>query len=656
MSGESVSFAEQCLLDRRSILIGFIVSVQYASAQGYKVIEAYKKIDRALQGEALRVKIDSLLAVCEKDSLYLAKEQIAFEYASKSSYLGRLKMAIKYGKIAVEAGKQSNGKTGNLDGALLMLGRYYYNNQQYNKGIQFYEKALKIDKRPYITASAYAELGNSYRQIGDYYRSKDYFDKALKIFEDNGDRINWLIQSINLAWTYEEIDTKESLSNRFDLLLKADSLLSSVELNTYNYNLLKNSIANQYTRESYYNFEKSRDIYFDNIKRGQSNTDTTTLSMTYTNLAYLYNLEKKDSAKYWANKGLEIVTLDSDRARLYDNLSDYYMIMNGFKEALENIHMAMQISLESEMPIAQAPTELQLHNAIAKDYIMYCLRQKCEVLNKLYLETGNEQFINSIIDHVHAGDLLGQMISGRSTSINSKLLWRKEASSLYHLGTEAAKVLGDDATAFSFTEKNKAILLAEEIAENTLNASLPYHLSLRDKALKGKILELEASNSNSDELFNAKQEYNQLKDSINLLYPEFAAQQTNIKIQNLDEVQGSLKRGQLLVSYIWNRPNFSKEKIIGLAIDKNAVKTFEIEADEQWNQQIDQFRDLVSRPLLTGEDLSTFRTLSSKLYQALLPAHIREGKYPGELLIVPDGALQNLPFEALVVDGEGQYL
>lgn len=628
------------------------------TAASQNPLEYSRQISKNLSGETLRKKIDSLIVVCEEEGLFEFKEEIAFIYALGHTRPGLFNTAIEYGKIAVEAGEQLGPKGANHLGVVHNVGKFHIDNRQYEDAIKYFNKIIEIDTIPGLSGEAYSELGNCYRYMGDYYRSVDFYNKGIQVFERLGILQAIAVHSINLAWAYELINTKESLAKRMEVLMRADSIVSLIQLDEYNYLKLKNSIANQYTRKGYYDFDKSRDIYFNNINRGIQNADTATLSMTYNNLAYLYNLEQRDSAKYWVEEGLKVVTFPEDHARLYDNLSDYHLHRNEFEQAFEYIHKAMEISLNAKVPLKEAPTELQLHNANAKDYLMYCLHQKSEILNKLYAQNGDSENLRNIIKQVQAGDLLSQTISGRSNSINSKYYWRNEASSLYHLGAEAATLLGHTETAFYFTEKNKAILLAEEIAENTLAAELPDHLAIRERMLKGRILSLEASGEEAEGLFAAKNDYSQLKDSIEQFYPEFIKSQTQIEIKDLKEVQESLKSDQLMISYIWNRPDFSQEKIIGLAITKDEVKTFDIIVDEAWQNQLKTYRDLVSRPLQTQEELSAFNKTSHAMYEALIPEQVRSGDaLPDELLIVPDGALQNLPFEALITNADNsQYL
>ncbi|CAF1601953.1 unnamed protein product [Rotaria magnacalcarata] len=151
------------------------------------------------------------------------------------------------------------------------LGSLADENKEYQKSLELYEEALKINKHTYgdqssYTASNYNSIGETYRKKGDYNKALRYFEDALKILE------------------------QYALGK--ELLQKAASL---------------NSIGIIHQEKKQYNeaLEYYRKAY--EIRRHYKPCDETSLGMSFNNMGNAhYHLKLYDEALYYYQEALKI--------------------------------------------------------------------------------------------------------------------------------------------------------------------------------------------------------------------------------------------------------------------------------------------------------------------------------------------------------------
>jgi CHAT domain-containing protein len=85
-----------------------------------------------------------------------------------------------------------------------------------------------------------------------------------------------------------------------------------------------------------------------------------------------------------------------------------------------------------------------------------------------------------------------------------------------------------------------------------------------------------------------------------------------------------------------------------MAVNKNQVALFPIDQKAALEEQLMKFSSSLRQPLSTSKDLEAFKENAHQLYKGLLPSALRTMLNDKQLIIVPDGPLQNIPFEALV--------
>ncbi len=653
---------------------------QVNSIVGQDILNQYQQFTQQYTDEELDIKVDSLLDICDQTGDMMSKATLAWEHALY--YVMRpdrdFVKALKYGLIEVdlfESGAITNESFRGLVSpelvenghardsmhvrALYLTGRFYKDNALYENAIELFEHVIALDCLPKKTAQAYAEIGNCKNLQGDFYNAILQYKKGIGILEDIGDLETVVNQSINMAMTYRNINTPESFAESLKALEKADSLQQIVDIGLASYVSLMNDLGNQYNTLDTYDFGKAYSYYQKCLRVGFTYQDSVVIGRTFNNLANLYNLREADSALYFIKQGFDFVVQDEVKARLFDNQSDYHLFRGNLKEALTDIHKALETNLGVSLTLDGVPDGLTLSTSVLKSYTIFCLKKKSEVLNRLFEKTDNRDFLKQSILNVKAADQLIDIIQSGSYENETKLLWRKEASEVYIKGVYAAQLLDQPEELFYFTEKNKALLLSEEIAKNTAYTYLPNGISEKAKALKKAVFELENADSvGGSALFDTKQRYGRYIDSVKMVFPDYFKDKVNIDPVPLSQWQQSLKPDATFISYIWNRLNDETEALTGLAVNLDKSISFTITSTETLRGLLGEYQQLVAKPLQTNADRDRFFAVSAALYNQLLPnAEVREMARNKRLIIVPDGPLQGIPFEALVPDeATGEFL
>jgi CHAT domain-containing protein len=590
--------------------------------------------------------VDSLLNLSIDE--HFSTRKISHEYSifmyKKKDYL----KAIKYAKIEVKSFEKHSAINKVYIKALYNLGRFYIFNLQFDDAIKVFEKIIKINIDPQKKGHAYAEIGRCYSRKNKLYESINYYKKGILILENLKDYKSLVSQYINLAIAYDFINSESSLNSSLYYRKKAQYILE----NNRNPSLrsvysLNAGFANYYNTHLKYNFNKSREYLFKNLKVSLKEHHNEIIVNSYINLGDLYLKEKKDSAFYFLNKGL-FFSKDSSlsKAELFRSLAIYHKNKSEYNLALNSIDKSIFFLTKGG---------LLLEEVKDKRMLLSSLKKKIEILTSYKNKTGksNTYLANEVL--IKADKLIGIIQNNDLTEFSSKLFWRKEASEVYLKGVYISYLLNDPKRVFYFMEKNKAILLMESIIKNTKQVNLPKNIIDTENELKKVVINLEnkidkKDAKQQDSLFKTKLVYQKYIDSIKIVYPKYFKNQLEINQINLTEVQSNLGKDEVVVSYIWNKFVDNKELLLGFIINNNETKTFRVENVITLKENLKKYRNLISKPFETKKQKEDFQKISHILYKQLFPkGENRNLLINKKVLIIPDGSLQNVPFESLII-------
>ncbi|WP_452228611.1 CHAT domain-containing protein [Lacinutrix sp. MEBiC02404] len=596
-------------------------------------------------------KEDSLLTAYKKQNKLTKYAELAHDISLTYNKKGDFNKALKYGLLEVKFKKHLSLER--QKNSLFNLGLFFFKTKNYGKSIEAYNKVIdsfSIDEKTY---RAYCENARNHIELGDYFQAVNYFKKGLEIPEKlTTKRLPGIY--LNYIELNHKITNTKSIAENKRLLKIVDSLSTITTLSATNLYSLNNEYGIFYKSDFNYNFNKSRYYYLKNLKKDLENENQETIASSYNNLGVLYNKEKKDSALFYINKGIEYAKKDTDISRLYINKAEYYFNIGKTKDALKILQQALQLTVPTKIDsaIIFSPNFKALASSKNKTLSLLILKEKSKYILENTALSKDKKMLQVAYETISLADKLIDVIRMESNESQSKLLWQEEASETFMLGVKACFKLNKPEEAFYFIEKNKALLLLENIKQNRLRLSskIPSEILQKEQDFKKDIFAIENElNKNfnkalKDEYHSLKIEYNSFKESLVSTYPEYYSSKQTIAVTTIDVIKNSLDGNTTILEYIVN-----KEEGFLLTITKNSVRLFKLNDTESLETEINKYLKLLQKPLNTSEELKNYKKLSQQLCSYLFPFKDKD-ILKNKLIIVSDYTLQNLPFESLKKD------
>ena len=283
--------------------LSVLFSVKALSQNSYK---EYKQLLDENKKLLIDSKIDSLLLLSEKDSAFKIAAEIAHYYSLKLYKRKEYSRAIKYTLTELEYLDKTESPEARYLSAIYNIGIFYLINEEFDNSIKFYEKIIERNSDENRVGRAYCQIARCYEKKNQLFKAIAYYDKGLSILENQKNYKRLITQYINLAIVYKDVGTKESLKKSSLTLNKASSLSIFNKISNRDFFTLNTGYANYYFNDLSYDFEKAKFYYKKNITRGLFEKNTKFTAINYNNLGELYIKEKKDSAIYFIDKGIDL--------------------------------------------------------------------------------------------------------------------------------------------------------------------------------------------------------------------------------------------------------------------------------------------------------------------------------------------------------------
>ena len=142
-----------------------------------------------------------------------------------------------------------------------------------------------------------------------------------------------------------------------------------------------------------------------------------------------------------------------------------------------------------------------------------------------------------------------------------------------------------------------------------------------------------------------------MTDSIKKEFPDYYRNKAKTQLFTLNNVKEQLDDSTVVISYNWDQSK-TNYGINGLAFSKTANQFFRITDSPAFVQALNDFNTLIKTPFKRSSDHLKFQEVSSQVYKHLFSNELNDFIKNKRLIIIPDGQLQNIPFEALI-DDEG---
>jgi len=598
---------------------------------------------------------DSLLLEYKKQNKLTAYANLAHDVSYSYAIQGDFITAVKYALEEVEHKKHLPIKK--QKNSLFNLGLFFFKTKEYSKSIDAYNKVIdsfEIDQKTY---RAYCENARNYDKLGDYFQAVNHYEKGLAKPEKIATRRLPGLYLNNIILNHK-INSKKSIEENKELLKKVDSLGLITSLSETNLNSLYNEYGLFYKNEENYNFNKSRYYYLKNYNKAIKDKNPKMIVNASNQLSVLYEKEKKDSALFYINTGIKYAKGNEDLPQLYRNKADYYFSKKQTNEALKTIQYALQSTLRVQIDsaISFSPSLKTLVTSKNKIISLFVLKNKAKYIIDSNEFSADSKLYQVALESIYLANKLLDIVRKESSESQTRLFWQEEASEIFMLGVKACFKLNKPEEALYFIEKNKALLLLENIAENKLrtNSNIPATILQREQDFKNRIYASENElNNNSakapkEEFHSLKIEYSKFIESLKDTYPEYYNSKQPVTVEAIESIKNSLDENTTILEYILN-----EDEGFLLAISKNSTRLFQLSETHNLEVEINKYLKLIRQPLTTTEELENHKKLANALYTRLLPFD-NDDILKKKLLIIPDYTLQNLPFESLKKDT--QYL
>lgn len=238
---------------------------------------------------------------------------------------------------------------------------------------------------------------------------------------------------------------------------------------------------------------------------------------------------------------------------------------------------------------------------------------------------------------VEAGDVMADLLRADFSGSVSKLFWRKEAMPLYELGIRLADAAENEEAILYYLEKSRSALLLEALLEADLLQKIDPELAAELSALERRLATV-PSVARTDSLIELRQRIADRNPAARALVDR-------------PEMVDLAKARQNLAAGGWDRQlHFfaGAERTYAFSLTATSARTVDLGPSTDLAPALRALMNFYTGPAAIDKDPIGFLTASHEVYNLLLdPLNIASGE---KLLVLPDGLLAYLPFNALVTE------
>ncbi len=613
------------------------------------------------------------LAIGDNESIFISNlyNDMGNGYSEKGEY----EIAMDYYKNALQIRKKILGdKHPETAASYNNMGIVYEALGQYDLAIENHRKAIEIQKSIFGAdypelANYYFGLGNVYKDQGDWDMAMDYYMQALSIHKKNYGENHPLLAKdlIAIGNIYTQQGDDE---NALDVLQKAlDIQRKTLGANHPDLALTYNNVGNIYNQSGQYDLALS--FYFNalDIKKAVLGEEHPEIADYYTNIGNVYAAkgDYQQALDYHQKAvNLKIMFFGKKHPALilpYLNIGNIYYEIQKYNKALKYFQLSLSVNVKDFNPdSSNIYANPKLDNYYDGKKLLNSLNGKAKTFTGRFVKDSSETDLNAAYDTYLKCDSMIDIIRKTTVSKQDKLELGKVSNTIYDQAIDVCSNLHlwfDDPNndylkkAFYFSEKNKAGVLLEAIAaaEAQKFAGIPDSLLAIEKSLKNKIAIYETQLGDAydaeqeakirTKLFDVKNAYNKLIKSFEHDYPKYFEMKYSNHYASVKDIQSTLPQNTALRSY------FIGQSLISIfTLTKDSIILERSEKPEDFDFKIYGLRHLITSS--ETEDLKQLPLKSYEFYKILFPKPLPDNI--NTLLIIQDGNLGLLPFEALLTE------
>lgn len=593
-------------------------------------------------------------------------------------YEGNNDQAIRYHKLALNILVNAGGE---MQPALAEsyneLAYVYLAKGEYGKALNNFEKSLssvEVDsaETKLQKALSYTGIANTYMRMKDYSRARQYYKQALLNFTV----IRGEHKLLRIAGIY---------NNLGNVFLKLDSLDLALEYQKKALMIKKRylegshpALADSYNNiGNVYYYQKQFDnalLYYKKalrVRQKRADQEPQKLAYAYINIGLAYKETNEDDnvlINYY--KALDILIKafthrHPDVASFYNDIGDFYEEKGKYELALKSYQEAICANIpqfDNQDPYVN-PALGQA--TFSKRVLLLSLHGKAETFKQRFIQQSKDirDLQTSLSNFDLATGLIDKVRHDYSTE-DSKLLLGESAHQVYEGAIESSLLMNElsggnayQEKAFSFAEKSKISVLWEALSEAQAKkfANIPdsllgkeeeLRLDLADydtRLMKEKFLNKQPDSLKIIELeshfFELNRQYAELIGQLEKHYPEYYKLKYQSKSVSVKELQDSLMADESVIEYF-----AGDTSIFIFVVAKEQFNVISTTKDSLFRNGIDRLHESI-----IGKDYGAYCTNAYRLYQDLFKPveHLIKTE---KVVIIPDGSIYYVPFEALLTD------
>ncbi|HLR24848.1 MAG TPA: CHAT domain-containing tetratricopeptide repeat protein [Fodinibius sp.] len=592
---------------------------------------------------------------------------------------GHLNKALSYYQKALPLAKKSGDDV--LIGIVYdNMGSIYKRKGNYQKALEFSQQALLFFNRlgnEKRVAIALGNIGSLYKELGLYDQSLSYYKSSKEMLEEDGNL--FLRSSI-----YNSLGNLQFILANYDQALIAHHKSLEYAQKTG----VPNRIANSYNNigllyKRLGNYEQAQEYYRLSLNIKKENSSARSTATTTHNLGQLlwrqgkteeastyftkaFNLRKKLANPRNLALSLNSMIKLAIQHQNYEEAHNYTRKLKTIADTTGNRYI-LNDAFHYLGRISEAERDQQAALKYYKKAYNYSQQlphgNQISSLKQLALQFHRVNSDSAIFYGQLAVNLIekSRLTAGATAELKSGY-FKKHFGFYTRLADWVIEYYQDTPRAFQLVEQAKARAFTEELAQSSQKVyrSLPEEIRierhLKQQRIDSLYTVLERSNKTnkypqlSEQIRQAELDLSSFENKLAQQFPQLNRLNSSAVI-SLRQAQNILDGQTAVIEYA-----LAGEKLLLFFITKDAVQVRSLTPDndqsikKKLTAQIDAFRDAI----ISNASRDQLQSKSDVLYQSLLAPFEEALPDYQNLIIVPDGALAYLPFEAL--RREQQYL
>ena len=548
-----------------------------------------------------------------------------------------------------------------------------------DRAIASFEKAVSIllarkDAPKKTLAAAYMNMGSAYWSKGDYDQTLEYYEKALPLqVAVLGER------HPDVGASHRNVAIVQQERGDYDASIESVGQALAVFLSAFGER--HPMVAQCYTSAGAVYLAKGEpDRALPLVESAlriqlslpeRSARDTAVIDST---LADAY----KATGAFARAAVFYQTALDTDRAAVgerHPDVAEDYLNLGKFRAERGDLGGALRffqkavLANDPHLDRPEAYLDPPLETAFSEEFLLDSLNGAAAALVRRHAARPDRllDLEKAVTAYEHASRLIERMRSGYRAEGSKLALARKTAETYDHAigaALDLHRATGDERlleTAFRFAEKSRAGILLDAVneAEARQFAGIPGELLERERqlridvaALDRRVTEAELDPDAADgasrsvdrsRLFDRKREYEALLQRLEKQYPRYFDLKYRFATASAEEVRERLlDERTALVEYFVGR-----ERLFVFVVTKRGLSASSVAKDAAFEKAVEDLRGGIAE-----QDFVRYARSARQLYETLLAPV--EGVAAGkDLVVVADGPLSTIPFEALLTRDVG---